>query len=242
MIACALSAAAFGQPVAPADGAAPAIIPYEARNPQNAAGDRLAEPRRLAAAVAAQWSRNPRKIVDVGSFTGEYLEAFLERFAQAKGQWTEPVDTNRTIARRRFERFTDRVDYVVGCPGRDISLGCIPADTDILISSWLTIHRDLDGVRAFHRAAFRQLPSGGVVAIIDHAGGNAAWRAVMATARKDAVGLGLAAAWEGPPVHHPEFSTPTSAQQVEAMRNAGFTDVTVLWTRLDTFLYIGRKP
>ena len=220
----------------------PEIIRYEARNPRSPDGDKLAEPRRLAAVIVGQARAAPARIVDVGSFTGEYLEAMLDRFPSAKGQWTEPVENNHETALRRLGRFGDRVSYVIGCPARDISLGCIPTDMDVLVSSWLTIHRDAAGIASFFRTAFSQLPAGGMVAIIDHMGGEPDWQARMDAARKVAAAGGLAALSEGPPVHHPEYRTPQQEAQIKAMRDAGFVDVTVQWTRFDTFLYTGRKP
>jgi hypothetical protein len=218
------------------------LVPYEAVNPNQPEGDKLGPARRLAAAIVAQDVAPPKQITDVGSFTGEFLEAFLEQFPTSKGQWTEPVDNNRVNAGRRLGRFGERVSYVIGCPSRDLTKGCVPAGTDVLISSWVTIHQPLEGVRQFHREAAKILPRGGWVVVIDHAAtGSAHWDARLKSARAEAVKLGLAVKQEGPPVHHPDFVQPTLDQQLDAMRQAGFTNVRVVWQRLDTVMMMGRK-
>jgi hypothetical protein len=136
-------------------------VPYEARNPQFDGTDLLGPARRTAAAVVSAAGARPQHIVDVGSFTGELLEAFLAQFPAARGQWTEPVATNEGVARARLARFGDRADYRIGCPGRDLAQGCVPAGTDMLLTSWLSIHQDMAGIRAFDAHAAAILPSGG---------------------------------------------------------------------------------
>ncbi|RVU05911.1 class I SAM-dependent methyltransferase [Novosphingobium umbonatum] len=234
LVASCLAPAAMAQSV-------PVITPFEPVNP-GGVNDRLGEARQLAALIVAQDGPAPKSIADVGSFTGEFLEAFLEQFPQAKGQWTEPVDSNQKVAERRFARFGPRVTYRIGCPGRDITLGCLPADMDVLVSSWVTIHRSAEQLRDFHRHAFAVLPKGGWVVIMDHAGAQGDWARRLKGGREQAVGKGLAMLREGPPVHHPEFVTPTLDMQLAAMREAGFADPRVVWTRLDTVLMLARKP
>lgn len=225
---------------------APAVpepsIRYEAMNPTQRGGDRLADARRIAASVVAQDRPAPRLIVDVGSFTGEFLEAFMQRFPAAHGQWTEPVATNRPVAQRRLARFGDRVDYVIGCPSRDLAAGCVPKGVDVLITSWLSIHQDLPGVRRFYREAAAALPSGGWLVNLDHVTPPGPWRDRLRTARTDTTASGITAMSEGPPVHHPDFVTPSLADQLAAFHAAGIEDVQVVWSRLDTVLLMGRKP
>lgn len=228
-----------------ADAPLPDIAPlvhYEAVNPGQPGGDLLGQARRLAAELVAQDKPGPRLVVEVGSFTGEFLEAFLQRFPGAHGQWTEPVDSNRANAERRFARFGNRVDYVIGCPSRDLSKGCVPKGVDVLVTSWLSIHQDLPGIRKFYAEAAGMLPAGGWLVNLDHVRAEGVWDKRLKGARVDAVASGLAAATEGPPVHHPDFVTPTLEEQLGALRAAGITDVQIVWRRLDTVLIMGRKP
>ena len=219
-------------------GIAP-LVHFEAVNPGEPAGDRLGPARRLAAAIVAQAKPAPHSIVDVGSFTGEFLEAFMQRFPSAHGQWTEPVTGNEDNAKKRLARFGGHVDYVIGCPSRDISQGCVPKDVDVLLTSWLSVHQDLAGTRRFYREAAQRLPSGGWLVNLDHVA--SPWTQRVAGAREELASSGINAIVEGPPVHHPEFVTPALDDQLAALKEAGFTDVNVVWRRLDTVLFMARK-
>lgn len=238
-LAAALLAGCIGAaPVMAADANVP--VPFEPMNPGGHI-DHLGEARRLAAAIVAADGTSPKSVVDVGSFTGEFLEAFMAQFPQAHGQWTEPVDNNQINAQHRFARYGDRLSYRIGCASRDLSLGCVPDGVDVLLSSWLTIHQNLDGIRAFHKRAYAMLPSGGWIAVIDHTRADPRWAARLGKARETMIALDLAAKQEGPPVHHPDFITPSLEEQIAAMREAGFTSVRVVWSRLDTVLMMARK-
>ncbi|MBB5687762.1 hypothetical protein [Sphingobium boeckii] len=217
------------------------LIPYEAVNPREPAGDRLGSARRIAAAIVANDRPQAKLVVDVGSFTGEFLEAFMDALPKARGQWTEPVENNRVKANRRLGRFGDRIDYKIGCPGRDISLGCVPGGVDILVSSWISIHQNGEGIKKFYQLASDMVPSGGWVVNLDHIGfGGAAWETRLSAGRSAANRDGLVAMIEGPPVHHPDYKTPTIADHYAALKAAGF-DAQVVWQRFDTVLIMGRK-
>ncbi|MRW92086.1 hypothetical protein GJ699_18995 [Duganella sp. FT80W] len=217
-------------------------VHFEAVNPGEPAGDRLGSARRLAAAVVAQDLQAPRSIVDVGSFTGEFLEAFMQRFPLSHGQWTEPVTNNEDNAKARLARFGKNVDYVIGCPGRDISQGCVPQNVDVLLTSWLSIHQNLNGIRRFYQQAASKLPAGGWLINLDHvAVDRSVWTSRLNGAREELASSGINAIVEGPPVHHPEYVTPSLAEQIAGLKDAGFTDVNVVWQRLDTVLLMARK-
>jgi hypothetical protein len=232
---------AGAQPAPPAQAAPGRLVPFEAVNAKEPQGDRLAIPRRIAAAVVAEDNGAPKRIVDVGSFTGEFLEAFMDQFPSAHGQWTEPVTTNEVNAKRRLARFGDHVDYVIGCPDRDLAKGCVPAGVDVLITSWLSIHQNLDGIRRFYREAAAKLPPGGWVVNLDHVYVGDPWGRRLTGARQAAVKEGLASLQEGPPLHHPDWKIPTLDDQIAALKAAGVDDVQVVWRRFDTVLIMGRK-
>ena len=199
-------------------------------------GDKLALPRQIAAVIVAQDTPSPKLIVDVGSHQGEFLEAFLDRFPAARGQWTEPVETSHAIARKRFARFGDRVDYRIGCPGRDISDGCVPTTADVIITSWVSAHRDPAGVAKFYRDAAAQLPSGGWLVNMDHVSStNSAWERRTQTAR-----LYFNAVTEGPSAHG-EHAVATLEEHLAAYKAAGIDDVAVVWQSFNVVLIMGRK-
>ena len=222
------------------------IPPYEAINADpfgTYPGDHLAEARHIAALVLAQDTPAPRMIVDVGSYSGEFLEAFMQRFPAAHGQWTEPVPTNENNARKRLSRFGDHVSYVIGCASRDIGLGCVPKGVDVLLTSWLQIHQDRAGIAKWYEEAFAMLPKGGWVIVLDHVGANGnAWEQRLAAAHAEANTIDLTIRNEGPPIHHQGWTVPSLDEQLGDMRAAGFTDPQGVWRRLDTVLMMARKP
>ena len=247
-----VAAAMLGQqgvaqaPSGPPPGAGPAGAPrqqqppptlrrYMAVNTGENDGDMLALPRLIAADVVATDNPSPKKIVDVGSFTGEFLEAFMDKFPGARGQWTEPVDSNKVNAKRRFARFGDRLDYVIGCPHRDLSDGCVPKDVDVLITSWVTRHQELPGIRKVYKDAYPLLPSGGWFAILDQVTVPDHWEKQFQVAR-----LNFMAAQEGPPEYQ-KAPIPTLDEQLAALHDAGFTDVQVVWKEFTTVLIMARK-
>jgi hypothetical protein len=198
--------------------------------------DALIEPRRIAAAVVAADNPSPKMIVEIGAFQGDFLKVFMEKFPSARGQWTEGERERIMIASSRLARFGDRVDFKIGCALRDLSEGCLPKDTDVIIMEWLSIHQDLDKMYKNYHAATAQLPSGGWVVNVDHAGfGGSAWEPRLQTAAK-----GIRPTNEGPAIHHSDLRVPTADEQLGAMRAAGF-DAEVVWRSFTTVLFMGRK-
>jgi SAM-dependent methyltransferase len=221
-------------PPTPMDPNSVQLVKFEAIHAQEP--DKLSLPRLMAAAVVAQVKPTPHLIADVGAYQGEFLEAFLERFPDARGLWTDPIDVTQAVARKRLARFGSRVDYKLICLERDISDGCIPKDTDVILSSWVTAHQPLQGVAKLYSDAYAQLPSGGWLVILDHIGyaGNA-WESRLKEAQKE-----FHAQTEGPP---PFVKTPvpTLDQQMAAFKVAGFEEVEVVWRSFTDALFVARK-
>jgi hypothetical protein len=213
----------------------PALPKFMAVNNGEPNGDQLALPRQIAAVVVAMDTPAPRYVVDVGSYTGEFLEAFMERFPAARGQWTEPVETNHVNAQRRLARFGNRINYKVGCPGRDISDGCVPKDADVIITSWVSIHQPIDGIRKMYRNVYAQLPVGGWFASLDHVTFQDQWDNRLLKGR-----LYFDAVQQGPPVHL-KTPFPTLDEQRAALKAAGFTDIQTVWQSFTTVLLMAKK-
>lgn len=210
--------------------------PPEIVEPYEAFGDALQLPRRIAAEIIAADGAHPVRVVDVGSFTGELLEAFLDRFPDAYGQWTDATDNSMGMAQARLGRFGDRVTYVVGAPGRDVSDGSVPSDTDVLMTSWLSSHRPADRVPVFYRDAAALLAPGGWLVHLEHvAPVDEAWERRILAARALAH-----VTWEGPPAHH-DGPIASRAAHLDAIRAAGLDDVDVVWESLGTALFLARK-
>jgi hypothetical protein len=196
----------------------------------------IMEPYRVAAAVVAEGLPAPKYLVQIGAFQGQFLSVFLDRFPNARGQWTEGEDRAMPIAKQRLAQFGDRVSFVIGCPLRDISAGCVPKETDVIISEWVSIHQSLDGMYKIYRAAAGQLPPGGWLVILDHVSfGGTGWESQLQAAAK-----GFRTEAEGPAIHHADYRVPTADEQVGAMRAAGF-DVQVVWQSFNTVLFMGCK-
>ncbi len=198
----------------------------------------MAQPRKIAAAIVAADLQSPKLVVQVGAHHGEFLEVFLDRFASARGLWTEPDNSepNLPAAKLRLARFGNRVDYKFGCGERDISDGCVPKGADVIITDWISVLQNLDGMYKIYRIAADQLAPGGWFINIDQVGfGGGAWEPLLQTARK-----GFRPENEAPPIHHPEFRTPTVEEQLGAMRTAGL-DAQVVWRSFNTVLIMGRK-
>jgi len=195
-------------------------------------------PYQIAAVVLAQDYPSPKLIVDVGSHQGEFLEPFLERFPAARGQWTEPVTHNEPNAKLKLSRFGNRVDYVVGCPARDISKGCVPKDADVIISGWITSHQELAGIKKIYQLANAQLPAGGWLIILDHISvSDSNWERRFKLSR-----FYFDPGQEGPaPEAGVNGPLPTVDEQLAAFKAAGFDEVEVAWQSFNTALFMGRK-
>ena len=196
------------------------------------------EPRKIAAAIVAADLPAPKLVVQVGAHHGEFLEVFLDRFPAARGLWTEPANSENNLieAKMRLARFSNRVDFRFGCGERDISDGCVPRGADVIITDWVSILQNLDGMYKIYRIAAEQLAPGGWFINIDKVGfGGGAWEGRLQTAR-----AGFRPEHEAPPLHHADYRTPTVDEQLGAMRAAGF-DAQAVWRSFDTVLIMARK-
>jgi hypothetical protein len=210
-------------------------VPFQAVHGNNEP-DKLSRPRLLAPAIVDQFGYTPHKVADVGAFQGEFIEAFLARFPKAEGLWTDPVDVTQAVAKKRLARFGDRVTYKLTCLDRDISDGCIPKDTDVILSSWVSMHQPIQGMAKFDSEAYAQLPSGGWLILLDHIGIDAdnPFAGPLKAAMKE-----FHAAQEGPAAR---FKTePSIEEQVYALKDAGFENVQVVWQDLTDALFMARK-
>jgi hypothetical protein len=220
---------------APAGAAAPATTPTAAPAAPDAA---LLEPRRIAAAIVSADMPVPKTIVQIGAHHGEFLSVFLDRFPAARGLWTEPnnSENNMPPAKAALARFGDRVDFHYGCAARDIRDGCVPKGTDVIITDWMSILQNLDGIYKIYAVAAQQLSPGGWLVVIDKIGfGDTDWDPLLQTVSK-----GYRPEHEAPPVHHADYRTPTAEEQLGAMRAAGL-DARVVWRSFNTVLIMGRK-
>ncbi len=206
---------------------------------QKAMNDAMLEPRKIAARIVAADLPEPKRIVQVGSFQGEFLEVFLDEFPRTPGQWTEAITSKHNLpaTKQRLARFGDRIDFKWGCARRDLGPGCVlPKDTDVILIEWLSIQQTLDAMYRIYRAGAEQLPVGGWIVSADHVSYGGSWEPLIQTSVREFRRPEV----EGPPVHYPQFRVPTADEQLAAMRAAGF-DAQVVWQSFNTVLFMGRK-
>ena len=193
------------------------------------------EPRDIAMAVLAADNPDPKYIVNVGAAQGSTLAAWLDKFPNARGEWTESAgDHSLTEALPVLGRFGDRVDYKLSCSLRDMTEPCFPPQTDVIITNGMSIHRDLDGMYKNFIATYKLLPHGGWFINIDQIGyGYSNWEALITKAK-----VGFRPKDRKP--EHADLRIPTAEEELEAMRSAGY-DAQIVWQSFNTALFMGRK-
>jgi hypothetical protein len=231
------AAAAASRPAAAGGGQNNNLIPYPT-GPYMPVGYNMELPYQIGAQVLAEAYPSPKHIVDVGSYQGQFLQAFMAKFPAARGQWTEPVTGNENNAKRKLGRFGDRIDYVIGCPGRDMAMGCLPDDVDVIITAWVSHHQPIKEITRIYGVAHDKLPANGWFIVLDHITSSPDWEHRYGQAR-----------WyfdpetEGNPMEKEvrDVPHPTLEQELAAFKTAGFTDVDVVWKSFDTVLYMAHK-
>jgi trans-aconitate 2-methyltransferase len=147
-------------------------------------------------------------VVDAGCGSGRVTEALLERLPTGRVIAIDASPSMIAEARRRLDRFGDRVDYLVADLGRPFSLpGGVRADA---ILSTATFHWILDHDALFRNLAAVLRPGGRLVAQFGGVGNIASILAILAT-----IGDG----WLGDKT----FPTPEATEA--RLAAAGFVDI-----------------
>lgn len=195
--------------------------------------DLLDFPRRIASVVVGQ-DRTPGRIADIGSGPGDFLARFLEDFPTAQGIWTDASDAMRDTARDRLAHFGDRVEYRIAYME---DLTPVPGGLDVVITSRASHHLGRDALYSFYAAAAAKLGPGGWVTNLDHTDVGGEWDDRLKAARRTLIPPSPRPG-EHPHVHdHPR---PTAAEHLDALRQAGFTDVAMPWRGFMTCLFMAR--
>lgn len=197
--------------------------------------DLLAFPRAITAALVAHDRPQTRLVVDVGSGPGAYLEAFLEELPDCAGVWLDASEAMLGQARRRLERFGDRVDFRLGDMG-DLQAAGLPTGVDALVSSRALHHLDRAGLARFYREAAGFLAPGGWLANLDHTGPEDVWDRRFRAIRKRFVGP------DNDQGKHPHDYPFTSVRDhLDGLAAAGFDDLEIAWKAFYTCLFVARK-
>jgi trans-aconitate methyltransferase len=196
--------------------------------------DLLAVPRRIAAEIVAQDRPDVLRIADIGSGTGVFLSAFLDRFPDALALWTDVSETMRTSAREALAGYGDRVHYEI----MDIhDLRALPDNLDVVMTSRCAHHLDPQELAEFYAAAGSHLSPGGWLINLDHVRRDATWDARLRAARS-----ALLPPRPGRSTHHHDRPLPTSEEHLDALGRAGFADVEIGWQAFVTQLFLARRP
>jgi SAM-dependent methyltransferase len=202
----------------------------------DAVSEMLAFPRRIAAAVVAETRPATRKLVDIGSGSGEFLAVFLDEFPDATGVWTDASEAMRDIATRRLARYGDRVSYVMA-DMTDLASAGLPTDADVIMTSRAVHHLDRDGLFAFYRDAATHLAPGGWLVNLDHIGPRSdEWNTVLRAVRSRFRSSDRQAR-----PHHHNYPLTGVADHQEALAGAGLTDQEIPWRALISVLFMARS-
>lgn len=209
-------------------------------------GDLLEFPRRMAAGIIALDNPAPVTVIDIGAGPGAMLGAFLERFPDARGIWSDVSMAMLDLARERLAPFGDRVEYVLADMTALDGTG-LPGSADIITTSRAAHHLDAGALIAFYATAARRLKPGGWLVNLDHigpasqagppgaAGFDEVWDQRLRAARKAS---GMTS--EGRKHHH-NYPLASVQDHLDAFGAAGLDDVEVPWRAFFTCLFMGRK-
>jgi SAM-dependent methyltransferase len=100
------------------------------------------------------------RIVDLGAGSGIFLEKVLERNAQALCWWVDASPDFLTVARRRLERFADRVRFVVS-PLEEPWEQQVDLPVDCIFSMSAIHHLEREAKRSLYQRCFDCLRTGG---------------------------------------------------------------------------------
>lgn len=195
--------------------------------------DLLSLPRVIAAEIVAVDHPGPAVVADIGSGPGDFLAVFLDRLPEATGIWSDISEAMETMGRDRLGGYADRVTYRIA----DMTdFTGLPSDLDVITTSRAVHHLDRDGLRAFYRDAGAHLAPGGWLVNLDHFGPSDAWNTRLREARTRLVPRTT----EQRPHHH-NYPLTSVADHLDALAEAGFTDVETPWRGFVTGLFMARR-
>lgn len=197
------------------------------------AGDLLELPRRMAAALVAEETPEPRLVVDIASGPGTFLSVLLDASPGARGVWLDVSPTMLEQARTDLARFGERVDFRTG----DMTdLRGAPGGAEVVLTSRASHHLSPSELRRFYREAAGLLAPGGWLVNLDHvAPDEAVWERRYRSARKRFVPHRPNAG-----THHHDRPLPRVGDHLEGYRASGIAEVDIAWKAFHTCLFMGR--
>jgi SAM-dependent methyltransferase len=192
----------------------------------------------LTAALITQERPDARLVLDAASGPGGFLATVLDALPAARGVWFDGSSTMEDEARRRLERFGDRVEYRIG-DLTDISSVVSSNEFDLVTSSRATHHLLVTDLAAFYRQAAGLLAPGGWIANLDSLNPTDPWRSRLRGVRGR---LRAERAVADVSTHVQLHPAPLEGDHVAAIRAAGFVDTAIIWRSFVTGLVVAQKP
>lgn len=194
----------------------------------------LALPRRIAMSLAGR-DGEVRRVLDVASGPGAFLEVACDHFAAAEGVWFDVSDVMQEAAEARLARFGDRVRFVRGdmaaLAQHDVGTGF-----DLIVSSRATHHLLPAELHEFYASANRLLRPGGWLANLDHVGVSEVWEARLKASRSE-----FRPSRASESAHRHDHPRPSLDEHLSGLQAAQLNDHAIAWSAFYTVLVVARK-
>lgn len=194
-----------------------------------------------AAVWAAESAKDKPAILDVGAGTGLLSALLLEKFPEASLTLVDLSDKMLNIARERFAG-RENVWYLTG----DYSSLALGGPYDIITSALSIHHLPHEGKRDLYRKIFSALRPGGLFVNADQAAGESSWLDMrfreywdrfVAESTFDRAELNAAMQRRDTLDRNAKLS-----DQLDWLRESGFSDVDVVYRNRFFVVIVGRKP
>ena len=191
-------------------------------------------PRRISTALVRDSGIDVRRVADLGSGQGAYLELFLEAFPEAHGLWIDANEGMRGLAEERLA--SDRVEFFLGDVERLGELDLPPLD--VLTTSRVLHHFSPESLQRIYRTAHQLLRPGGFLFNLDHVGAPGDWDSSYRRIRREFTGARSTTLRP----HRENHPLPSAEAHLEWIAAAGFATPDVAWRTFYTVLLVARRP
>jgi ubiquinone/menaquinone biosynthesis C-methylase UbiE len=197
--------------------------------------DLLVLPRRISLALVEDAGIDVTHVVDLGSGHGPYLAEWLDAYPQAHGTWVDSSPAMEDEARRRLDRFGDRVSYV----RRDVQelAAAGIGRASVVCSSRALHHLSHDALATLYRVVGELIDPAGFVFNLDHVGAPGELEQAYRRIRGRFTGE------RKKPLqpHRHDYPLARADQHAAWMEAAGFEQADVPWRMLYTALIAARR-
>ena len=197
--------------------------------------DTLRLPRRISTALVLDSGVPVRRVADLGSGQGTYLECFLEAFPDARGIWIDANEGMRELAAERLAGFGDRIEFVLADVEHLDKLEL--RDIDVITTSRVLHHFRGDSLRRVYRAARDALNPGGFLFNLDHVGPPGEWDRRYRSIREQFTGPRSGHVRP----HREDYPLPGANLHLELISEAGFETPDIAWRMFYTVLLVARR-